>query len=161
MTNSIEKNNGIFCLFEKLFVTLCRNSNNKDMIVLEEEDIVSGKITTIGEDLPIIQGVMASIAHLKNNLSIARYEWGASMSPILESGQFCKIEPINNRELKIGDAVFCKTEFSAGTHMIVMISCADPQKRLYAIGTSGLTIIDWVERKSIYGISTALPYKVI
>lgn len=124
------------------------------------DDLYWEDIKTIEElNLPIVQDAFDAIARLKDGISIARYEFGDSMEPILEDGQFCEISPIDGKDLKVGDAVFCRVDGIVGTHMIIMISDADPANRWYAIGTSDLDLIGWT--REVFGISKPIPYKII
>lgn len=59
---------------------------------------------------------------LLSGVTIERYkEHGNSMLPIISSGQPVRLEPIQNRELKVDDIVFCKVKGNFYTHKITKI----------------------------------------
>ena len=71
-------------------------------------------------NIPVITDELVAVALLKDKKTITRYEYGDSMSPILLSGEFALITPINDiNELDIGDAVFCNVNGILMTHMIL------------------------------------------
>ena len=114
------------------------------------------KIPVILGDYPVVQDAFRAVECLRTNkVPIARYEYGNSMMPILRSGQFCVIKPLeHDEEANIGDAVFCYVNGYLGTHMVLMKSKIDPEKTWYLIGMTNTQPIGWT--KNIFGIANAL-----
>lgn len=87
---------------------------------------------------------------LQNGEIILRYkEHGNSMLPIIKSGQPVTLEPINERELKVGDIVFCKVKGNYCTHLISKI-----RGKQYQISNNHNYVNGWITKNSIYGIVT-------
>lgn len=109
--------------------------------------------------LKVVQTQDEVVEALENGQTIARYEFGDSMMPMLQSGQFCKIEPINNLEedIKIGDAVYNRLNGHLNTHMVHMISDFG-DKRYFLIGDSWMTHFGWTSE--ILGKAKGIPYIV-
>ena len=90
------------------------------------------------------------IEKLRNGEIIERYkEAGNSMLPIIKSMQPVRLEPVGNRELKIGDIVFCKVHGSFFTHKITKM-----RGKQYQISNNHNYVNGWISRNSIYGIVT-------
>ena len=92
---------------------------------------------------------------LKNGITIARFEFGDSMSPVLVSGEYCIVEPIKELEginnIAIGDAVLCKVGDHLMTHMVLMISDSAYDGTKYLIGNTWMQYYGWTD--TIYGIA--------
>ncbi|MFV0395688.1 MAG: hypothetical protein ACK5LC_15090 [Coprobacillaceae bacterium] len=71
--------------------------------------------------------------------------------PLLKSNQPCTLEPIHDRELKVGDIVFCKVKGNFYTHKISKIRGVQ-----YQISNNHRFVNGWVSRNSIYGIVTKI-----
>lgn len=112
------------------------------------------------EGLPVVQDEEKAVHCLMNEkVPIARYEFGYSMMPILRSGQFCKIRPLeHNEEAKVGDALFCKVNNVIGTHMVLCKSKIDQNRIWYLIGMTDMQPIGWTD--CIFGIATAMDHIV-
>lgn len=89
---------------------------------------------------------------LRSGKNVERYkEAGNSMLPILKPNQPVTLEPIGDRELKVGDIVFCKVNGCFYTHKISKI-----RGRQYQISNNHHFVNGWVSRNSIYGIVTKI-----
>jgi len=89
---------------------------------------------------------------LRSGKTIERYkEAGNSMLPIIRSNQPVTLEPVGERELKVGDIVFCKVRGSFFTHKITKI-----RANQYQISNNHRFVNGWVTRNSIYGIVTKI-----
>lgn len=89
---------------------------------------------------------------LRSGKSIEKYkEAGNSMLPIIRSNQPVTLEPIGDRELKVGDIVFCKVSGNFYTHKI-----SKKRGKQYQISNNHHFVNGWVSRNSIYGIVTKI-----
>lgn len=77
--------------------------------------------------------------------------FGNSMTPIIESGQSLKIEPVGNRSLKKGDIVFCKVRGNYYIHKITAIEGDRCQ-----ISNNHGHINGWTTKNKIYGMVTGI-----
>ncbi len=89
------------------------------------------------------------IEKLKKGETVQFRPHGNSMKGKVNSGQLVKVEPIQVRELKIGDIVLCKMNGSQYLHLIKAI-----QGERYQIGNNIGRINGWIEINSIFGICT-------
>ena len=48
------------------------------------------------------------LGELSKGNNVARYEYGDSMMPLLQSGEYCILIPANKTTIEVGDAVFCE-----------------------------------------------------
>lgn len=117
-------------------------------------------VPSVIDGLPVVQDIEKAMHSLVDHkVPIARFEFGDSMRPILSSGQFCKITPIDNEEdIKIGDALFCEVNGYVGTHMVLLKSHIDEDKTWYLIGMTDMEPIGWTS--NIFGIATAMNHYV-
>lgn len=116
------------------------------------------KIPDVIDGIEVIQDISIAMDMLVAGNTIARYEFGDSMMPILSSGQFCKIVPLKEGdEVKQGDAVFAYVNGYLGTHLVWMISETNG-KKYYCIATTQGSILGWTD--SIYGIAYGIPHVV-
>lgn len=92
------------------------------------------------------------IESLKNNELVMHYEYGDSLSPLLNSGEYALIKPCKPIEVKRGDCVFCEVQGVLMVHQVWEISDASHTNELwFKIGSSMNTIYGWT--KKIYGIA--------
>lgn len=61
------------------------------------------------------------------------------MSPRIESGQLCTVEPVEPTELEVGDIVLCKVNRSQYLHLVKAI-----QGSRYQIGNNRGGINGWI-----------------
>lgn len=88
-----------------------------------------------------------TIEKLKSGQTCLVQGFGQSMTPILKSGQVCKVEPVNSEtELKKNDIVLCKVNGHIYLHKISAINGAR-----YQISNNHKHVNGWVTRSNIYG----------
>lgn len=92
----------------------------------------------------IVQDIDEVINKLSNNECIARFEYGDSMTPILNNGEYAILMPIHSvkDDINVGDAVFCKVNEHWMTHM-VWIKNNDTNQCL--IGSTNGTLYGWTD----------------
>jgi hypothetical protein len=69
-----------------------------------------------------------------------------SMSPRIESGQLCTVEPVDPAALRAGDIVLCKVRGSEYLHFVKAI-----QGERFQIGNNRGLINGWIGAKGIFG----------
>ena len=98
----------------------------------------------------VIQDIEEAIEHFKKNQDcIARFEFGNSMSPILESGEYCVLKPIqyySQPQSILGKAVLCIVNSHPMTHMVWNISTSSANGVYYLIGDSHGNIYGWTNQ---------------
>jgi hypothetical protein len=124
-------------------------------------------ITITTGDGQIVKGqILTSLSDIFNELNkgnnVARYEWGDSMMPLLQSGEYCILIPSNKTTIEVGDAVFCEVNGYIMTHMVMMISRIQ-DKPMYLIGspnyneiTNQFTIYGWTSNVFAKAIGTKI-----
>ena len=93
-----------------------------------------------------------SVKHIENLLegnTIKFRPKGNSMTPKIKSGQLCTIEPIAERTLKKGDAVYCKVKGRQFVHLISAIKGGR-----YQISNNHGHVNGWIGLNQIFGILT-------
>jgi hypothetical protein len=85
------------------------------------------------------------IAQLKEGQTVSFRPRGNSMSPKIESGQLCTVEPLRGA-LEVGDVVLCKVAGSEYLHLVKAI-----QGERFQIGNNRGRINGWVGSGCIYG----------
>lgn len=90
------------------------------------------------------------ILALSQKKTVARFEYGDSLSPIVRSGEYCILKPVSeDDEIKVGDIVFCLVRTIDGqkfymTHMVLNICSSGHDKtKWYQIGSSWGEIFGW------------------
>jgi hypothetical protein len=68
------------------------------------------------------------------------------MSPKIESGQLCTVEPVAAELLAVGDIVLCKVRGAEYLHLVKAIRGAE-----FQIGNNRGGINGWVRASGIYG----------
>lgn len=86
------------------------------------------------------------IAQLKEGKTVSFRPRGNSMSPKIESGQLCTVEPIVATALEPGDIVLCKVGGAEYLHLVKAT-----QGGRYQIGNNRGHINGWVGPNGIYG----------
>ena len=71
---------------------------------------------------------------------------GHSMTPKIESGQLCTVEPVDPTTLQVGDIVLCKVRGAEYLHLVRAI-----QDSRFQIGNNRGFINGWIGARSIYG----------
>lgn len=101
-------------------------------------------------DIEVINDSAAAITALtKQHKSVARFEFGDSMYPLLISGEYAIIEPVDTKPLSVGTIVFCNVHGFDMTHMIVEITSVDGEPS-YIIGDTHGYVFG--KASEIYGI---------
>lgn len=99
----------------------------------------------------VINNIVEAVEWLKMGRKVARFEFGDSMMPILKSGEYCVIEPLNDlNSVNIGDAVLCEVNGYLMTHMVVSKSTSAKDSPYFLIGTTSMYVYGWTNK--IYGI---------
>src|SRR5262245_40036338 len=86
------------------------------------------------------------IALLRQGHPVSFRPRGHSMSPRIESGQLCTVEPVDAATLEAGDVVLCKV---GGAEYLHLVKAVDGER--YQIGNNRGRINGWVGAKAIYG----------
>jgi hypothetical protein len=86
------------------------------------------------------------IAKLKAGETVSFRPRGDSMSPKIESGQLCTVEPVDPATLRPGDIVLCKVSGAEYLHLVKAISGAR-----YQIGNNRGHINGWIGPNAIFG----------
>lgn len=86
------------------------------------------------------------IAKLREGETVAFRPRGNSMSPRIESGQLCTVEPIDCSALEVGDVVLCKVKGAEYLHIVKAI-----QGERFQIGNNRGFINGWIGANAIFG----------
>ncbi len=86
------------------------------------------------------------IAKLKEGHTVAFRPRGSSMSPRVESGQLCTVEPVKPDDVRVNDVVLCKV---GGAQYLHFVKAIDGQR--YQIGNNRGHINGWVGGNAIFG----------
>ena len=90
---------------------------------------------------------MITVEKLKAGQTCLVQGFGQSMTPILKSGQVCKVEPITeDTVLKKNDIVLCKVKGHIYLHKISAIN-----GKRYQISNNHKHVNGWVGRDCLYG----------
>lgn len=102
------------------------------------------------------------LSELSKGNNVARYEYGDSMMPLLQSGEYCILIPANKTTIEVGDAVFCEVNGYVMTHMVMMISKIQGEP-MYLIGspnydrtTNTFPIYGWTKNVYAKAIGTKI-----
>lgn len=71
---------------------------------------------------------------------------GSSMSPKIESGQLCTVDPVDPTELRVGDIVLCRVKGAEYLHIVKAIQAAR-----FQIGNNRGFVNGWIGPKSVFG----------
>lgn len=101
----------------------------------------------------VFNDAVQALEQLRLGETIARYEFGNSMYPLLKNGEYAIITPMvdNTEPIKVGDSVFCEVNGYLMTHMVVAISNTAKEGTMYLIGSSMLDLFGWTS--NVYGIA--------
>lgn len=119
---------------------------------LKAKEIVSKPTTVMG--FRVENDANNAKEALLTGETIARFERGNSMHPLLKDGEYAVISPLGldgGTLPKVGDSVFCNVNGYLMTHMIVAISDTSVEGRMYLIGSSHFDLFGWTN--TIYGIA--------
>ena len=108
------------------------------------------------DGIPVIQDIDEAVNAIRGGNTVARFEWGDSMTPILVNGQYGKLTPIPfmHRNPQAGDAVLCNVGGTWMTHMVWIVNEASGQ---CLIGSTQGQLYGWTSE--IIAIVSPLPYK--
>ena len=96
--------------------------------------------------------IVKAVSKLIDGKTIARYEFGTSMEPILHDGEYAIIKPISSlHEVSAGDAVLCDVNGELMTHMVLAVSNSAKDTPYFLIGSSDGYMYGWTS--GIYGIA--------
>lgn len=71
---------------------------------------------------------------------------GGSMSPLIESGQLCTVEPIGQELATVGEVVLCRVNGNDYLHLIKKVAGSS-----FQIGNNRGGINGWVGHEDIFG----------
>ena len=92
----------------------------------------------------IVNDEVEALSHILDGNQVARFEYGDSMSPILDNGEYAVLTPIQDyNDIQIGDAVFCEVNGVLMTHMVWLISDSSYGVKLFLIGSSQGNLYGW------------------
>lgn len=101
--------------------------------------------------IKVVNDINDAVSALLNNVSIARFEYGNSMMPILKDGEYGIVHPIKHLEdVKIGDAVLCEVNGHLMTHMVMLKSSSNCETPYFLIGNTHMQFYGWTNK--IYGV---------
>jgi hypothetical protein len=86
------------------------------------------------------------IERLARGETVAFRPRGSSMSPRIESGQLCTVEPVDPASLRAGDIVLCRVGRAEYLHLVKAI--AGPRLQ---IGNNRGHINGWVGPEAVFG----------
>lgn len=92
--------------------------------------------------IKIVQDIEQARDSVLNGEIVTRFEYGDSLSPIVLSGEFLILKPID-REIRLYDIVLCEVNDYLMTHMIVNIS---QDGKYYLIGSTHGWIFGWTDK---------------
>ena len=111
---------------EKTFLTYV---NNPDMI----------------KGIRVENDINKAVEAVLNGETVARFEFGDSMTPILRNGEYGIITPVSIDDIKVGDAVLCKVGPYLMTHMVCLISDSSANGRYALIGSTRFELYGWIK----------------
>lgn len=91
----------------------------------------------------------AYVAKLQAGETVKFRPRGNSMSPKIESGQLCTVEPIRPEEIRVGDVVLCSVNGSQYLHIVKAQRAGQ-----FQIGNNKGRINGWTSSSRIYGVLT-------
>jgi hypothetical protein len=106
--------------------------------------------------ITVVQDIREAMECLKNSETIARFEWGNSMFPILNSGEYAIVTPVNKLKHGIGsvekgDAVLCSVNGILMTHRVIDVVKTPYRGVWFKIGDTHATIYGWTQ--DVYGVA--------
>lgn len=116
----------------------------KDITIVSHPEKLDG--------LRVIQDIDEVVKTLQNGETIARFEWGDSMQPVLTNGMYGRLTPIHEVP-QVGDAVFCKVNGYWMTHMVWIVN---RHTGYCLIGSTSGQLYGWTNE--ILAIATPMPY---
>lgn len=93
----------------------------------------------------------AHVAALQRGETVQFRPVGHSMSGRIESGQLVTVEPLGDREPRVGEAVLCRVHGRQFVHLVKAKRGGLFSAREYQIGNNRGAINGWVLRLHVYG----------
>ena len=124
----------------------------------EKITIIDGNGVEITGKVMTMNSLGEILSELSKGNNVARYEYGDSMMPLLQSGEYCILIPANKTTIEVGDAVFCEVNGYVMTHMVMMISRIQG-KPMYLIGSPNYD--EWSGKFTMYGWTSNVFAKAI
>jgi len=117
-----------------------------------EKRIIVGDVEEI-DGIRVVQDYGLIMEAIKNKETVYHWEWGNSLAPLINNGEFCKIEPCAPIDVKRGDAVFCVLyDKFAMVHLVLEISrCGYNGELWFKIGSTDGEVYGWTQ--DVYGIA--------
>lgn len=107
------------------------------------------------DGLRVVQNIDEVVKSISDGETIARFEFGNSMRPVLCSGQYARLVPLHGSDdVQIGDAVFCNV---GGYWMTHMVWNKNRHSKQYLIGSSSGEMYGWTD----IVLATAIPMPYI
>lgn len=104
------------------------------------------------DGLKVVNSIEETIKTLESGETVARFEYGESMMPIFQSGQYARLTKLKGTP-QVGDAVFCCVNGYWMTHMVWVIN----RHSGYAlIGSTSGEMYGWTNQ--ILATATPMPY---
>lgn len=110
------------------------------------------KNETTVDGLKVIEDINEAVKVLENGETIAHWEWGESMMPILQSGQYVRLTPCYTTP-DVGDIVLGYVNSHWTCHLALKVNKASGWCQ---IGTTNGEEIGWT--KDILAIGKPMPY---
>lgn len=104
------------------------------------------------DGLKVVNNHQEMVEIISKGETIAHFEWGDSMSPILVDGQYCRLVKTNETP-QVGDAVFCCVNGQWMTHMVWVVNRHSGQ---CFIGSTSGSLYGWTDE--ILAIAIPMPY---
>lgn len=92
------------------------------------------------DGIKVVQDEEEALTEILKGNQVCRFEYGDSMSPILENGEFAKLTPCKKEDVQVGDAVFCRVN---GYLMIHMVGASTNDGKMFLITSSDLHTYGW------------------
>lgn len=95
-------------------------------------------------------GYDAYIAELQAGRNVSFREKGNSMVPLIYSNQKNTYEPVHDKDLKVGDIVWCKVKGNFYTHLLTAIK-TEKEITKYQISNNHGYVNGWIKKDKIFG----------
>lgn len=102
------------------------------------------------DNVKVVNDIHDAVKCVRNGEMVARFEWGTSMEPVLEHGEYGIITPIDVKDVNVGDAVLCEVNGFLMTHMVIIKSDSHKDTPQFLIGSTKFELYGWTDK--IYGI---------
>ena len=108
------------------------------------------------DGIRVVQDPNEMVNALINGETIYHWEFGDSLAPIINNGEYCKIAPCSPIDVNRGDCVFCVIHANGQAYPMVhqvweISDCGYDGELWFKIGSTMSTIFGWT--KDVYGIA--------